>query len=168
MSVWAVQDLNLRSLLTTDLQSVPFGHLGNRPGKNIMLYHHTPTRFQRMICRADDENRTRNLPLTRRVLCRLSYVGLPGFKQEDYTKAHWGSQDFSIKTAPEIRPEQTERKFISIKGRRQARKVNPRKFSITLDKKAISCIISNRCSNYGQIKSLLTDSGSFSGTRPGN
>src|SRR5512135_2475596 len=28
---WAVKDSNLRSLLTTDLQSVPFGHLGNRP-----------------------------------------------------------------------------------------------------------------------------------------
>lgn len=28
---WAVKDSNLRSRLTTDLQSVPFGHLGNRP-----------------------------------------------------------------------------------------------------------------------------------------
>ena len=28
---WAVKDSNLRSLLTTDLQSVPFGHLGNCP-----------------------------------------------------------------------------------------------------------------------------------------
>jgi hypothetical protein len=43
-----------------------------------------------MNCGADDENRTRNRPLTRRVLCRLSYVGLPGFKQADYTKAYWG------------------------------------------------------------------------------
>jgi hypothetical protein len=30
---------------------------------------------------ADDENRTRNRPLTRRVLCRLSYVG----KKSAYT-----------------------------------------------------------------------------------
>ena len=29
---WAVKDSNLRRLLPTDLQSVPFGHLGNRPG----------------------------------------------------------------------------------------------------------------------------------------
>jgi hypothetical protein len=28
---WAVKDSNLRRLLPTDLQSVPVGHLGNRP-----------------------------------------------------------------------------------------------------------------------------------------
>ena len=62
MSVWAVQDLNLRRLLPTDLQSVPFGHLGNRPYITVQGV-------------ADDGNRTHNLPLTRRLLCRLSYVG---------------------------------------------------------------------------------------------
>src|SRR6266508_3519652 len=68
---WAVKDSNLRSLLTTDLQSVPFGHLGNRPGIMFLTAHNS----QQFACRADDENRTRNRPLTRRVLCRLSYVG---------------------------------------------------------------------------------------------
>ena len=34
---WAVKDSNLRSRPTTDLQSVPFGHLGNRPVINILL-----------------------------------------------------------------------------------------------------------------------------------
>ena len=34
---WAVKDSNLRSLMTTDLQSVPFGHLGNRPGYLLPL-----------------------------------------------------------------------------------------------------------------------------------
>src|ERR1044071_2376353 len=29
-------------------------------------------------CKADDRNRTENRPLTRRVLCRLSYVGTGG------------------------------------------------------------------------------------------
>src|SRR5215210_1201294 len=72
---WAVEDSNLRSLLTTDLQSVPFGHLGNRPG--IRLLSVSTCNANRLPCRADDENRTRNLPLTRRVLCRLSYVGTP-------------------------------------------------------------------------------------------
>jgi hypothetical protein len=28
---WAVKDSNLRKLMLTDLQSVPVGHLGNRP-----------------------------------------------------------------------------------------------------------------------------------------
>src|SRR6266545_3262043 len=69
---WAVKDSNLRSLLTTDLQSVPFGHLGNRPGIMFLTAHNS----QQFACRADDENRTRNRPLTRRVLCRLSYVGI--------------------------------------------------------------------------------------------
>src|SRR4030095_6900452 len=99
---WAVKDSNLRSLLTTDLQSVPFGHLGNCPYIRFLC---VDTLFMEVInipCRADDENRTRNRPLTRRVLCRLSYVGeweehphlrsaSPGprhpFKQDDYTKA---------------------------------------------------------------------------------
>ena len=79
-----MKDSNLRSLLTTDLQSVPFGHLGNRPGQVVNLQG-----FR--TCKADDENRTRNRPLTRRVLCRLSYVGtaraLHAIKQGDYTKA---------------------------------------------------------------------------------
>jgi hypothetical protein len=30
----------------------------------------------RLLTQADDGNRTRNLPLTRRLLCRLSYVGV--------------------------------------------------------------------------------------------
>ena len=34
---WAVKDSNLRSLLTTDLQSVPFGHLGNCPDIRFLL-----------------------------------------------------------------------------------------------------------------------------------
>ena len=34
---WAVKDSNLRSLLTTDLQSVPFGHLGNRPHVKLLF-----------------------------------------------------------------------------------------------------------------------------------
>ena len=37
-----------------------------------------------MTCRADDENRTRNRPLTRRVLCRLSYVGISGENTRTY------------------------------------------------------------------------------------
>ena len=87
-----MKDSNLRSLLTTDLQSVPFGHLGNRPG--IILL--TVDNGQRLDLRADDRNRTDNRPLTRRVLCRLSYVGTPpggifntlrAIKQGDYTKA---------------------------------------------------------------------------------
>ena len=31
LAEWAVKDSNLRRLLPTDLQSVPFGHLGNCP-----------------------------------------------------------------------------------------------------------------------------------------
>ena len=84
--LWAVKDSNLRSLLTTDLQSVPFGHLGNRPHIDLVVCSST-SRFvplekatrdeptNRPTFGADDENRTRNRPLTRRVLCRLSYVG---------------------------------------------------------------------------------------------
>ena len=34
LSEWAVKDLNLRRRLPADLQSAPFGHLGNRPGYN--------------------------------------------------------------------------------------------------------------------------------------
>lgn len=72
MTLWAVKDSNLRSLLTTDLQSVPFGHLGNCPYCICFLI--AEISLNRRF-RADDENRTRNRPLTRRVLCRLSYVG---------------------------------------------------------------------------------------------
>ncbi len=42
---WAVKDSNLRSLLTTDLQSVPFGHLGNRPVHCIRVFLH-PSRCE--------------------------------------------------------------------------------------------------------------------------
>jgi hypothetical protein len=78
LTEWAVKDSNLRRLLPADLQSAPFGHLGNRPG-----YKPLPARDQRWTSspgrqpstEADDGNRTHNLPLTRRLLCRLSYVG---------------------------------------------------------------------------------------------
>ena len=97
---WAVKDSNLRRRLPTDLQSVPFGHLGNRPftpspagdrsavGGDPMHRRYTgpvarlprcSTEFQIAFLKqaqADDGNRTRNLPLTRRLLCRLSYVGV--------------------------------------------------------------------------------------------
>src|SRR5688572_30677767 len=88
---WAVKDSNLRSLLTTDLQSVPVGHLGNRPGLNCFELTTVGRGQLSCTCKADDENRTRNRPLTRRVLCRLSYVGTAHLrhpiKQADYTKA---------------------------------------------------------------------------------
>ena len=32
---WAVKDSNLRRRLPADLQSAPFGHLGNRPGYSL-------------------------------------------------------------------------------------------------------------------------------------
>ena len=79
---WAVKDSNLRRLLPTDLQSVPVGHLGNRPNdapdetvassrpRLIEISHDRQPSTE-----ADDGNRTRNLPLTRRLLFRLSYVG---------------------------------------------------------------------------------------------
>ncbi len=83
---WAVKDSNLRSRLTTDLQSVPFGRLGNRPRQSSSLLvcwslspfskRLTDQKTNQPNCGADDENRTRNRPLTRRVLCRLSYVGM--------------------------------------------------------------------------------------------
>ncbi len=43
---------------------------------------------------ADDGNRTRNLPLTRRLLCRLSYVGTPFRRRSDYTKGFDFGQGF--------------------------------------------------------------------------
>ena len=79
---WAVKDSNLRRLLPTDLQSVPVGHLGNRPScftsHSVVGSRSRPTRVnldRQPSTEADDGNRTRNLPLTRRLLCRLSYVG---------------------------------------------------------------------------------------------
>ena len=79
---WAVKDSNLRRLLPTDLQSVPVGHLGNRPRLSASLSvagsRSRPIGFsldRQPSTEADDGNRTRNLPLTRRLLCRLSYVG---------------------------------------------------------------------------------------------
>ena len=79
-----MKDSNLRRRLPADLQSAPFGHLGNRP--EILCCSHTqplPVREQswkassvrQLSTEADDGNRTHNLPLTRRLLCRLSYVG---------------------------------------------------------------------------------------------
>ena len=79
---WAVKDSNLRRLLPTDLQSVPVGHLGNRPSffstHSVAGSRSRPIGFspdRQPSTEADDGNRTRNLPLTRRLLCRLSYVG---------------------------------------------------------------------------------------------
>ncbi len=49
--------MNLRSLTTTDLQSVPFGHSGTPPNHG-----------------AGDGTRTRNLLITNQLLCQLSYA----------------------------------------------------------------------------------------------
>src|SRR5262245_22255912 len=69
--LWVVKDSNLRSLLTTDLQSVPFGHLGNYPFIKFSLTEMLISQ----LTGADDETRTRDRPLTRRVLYQLSYIG---------------------------------------------------------------------------------------------
>lgn len=88
---WAVKDSNLRRLPPTDLQSVPFGHLGNRPCRLLIVDCRLSQRQSAINIHqsgADDGNRTRNLPLTRRLLCRLSYVGALAFriKHKNYTK----------------------------------------------------------------------------------
>src|SRR5258706_5942492 len=77
---WAVKDSNLRSRLTTDLQSVPFGHLGNRPifsflSRCQLEFEASAGPERQLTTEADDGNRTHNRPLTRRVLYPLSYVG---------------------------------------------------------------------------------------------
>src|SRR5688500_2997041 len=75
---WWGKDSNLRRLAPSDLQSDPVGHLGT-----------PPDRLARRRCasdvrpgRADGENRTRNRPITNRVLCQLSYVSRRPFLRE--------------------------------------------------------------------------------------
>ena len=63
---WWGKDSNLRRRMPADLQSAPVGHLGTPPrGPRLRL---DPIR-------ADGEDRTRDRPITNRVLYQLSYVG---------------------------------------------------------------------------------------------
>src|SRR3990172_1037391 len=78
--LWAVKDSNLRRRLPADLQSAPFGHLGNRPDQPSIAadvqsganHHLPPSRLPTYPTsareQADDGARTRSLPLTRRLL----------------------------------------------------------------------------------------------------
>src|SRR5438128_1662780 len=76
---WWGKDSNLRRREPADLQSAPVGHLGTppripstRPRRVARLKH--LRRGARPRDRADGGNRTHDLPLTRRLLCHLSYV----------------------------------------------------------------------------------------------
>ena len=73
--------MNLRSLLTADLQSAPFGHSGTPPmsnndaGKAIKAVPHRLFRPRRPpLLGAGDGTRTRNLLITNQLLYRLSYA----------------------------------------------------------------------------------------------
>ena len=75
---WTVKDSNLRKLLLSDLQSDPVGHLGNRPFEQLPVRKWIWRFFQTHLlpCNwADNGTWTHDLPLTRRLLCQLSYVG---------------------------------------------------------------------------------------------
>ena len=49
--------------VAADLQSVPFGHSGNRP-------------YLVFKTKADDRTRTDNLLITNQLLCQLSHIGM--------------------------------------------------------------------------------------------
>lgn len=79
-SQWTVKDSNLRKLLLSDLQSDPVGHLGNRPyfievAVNSSVPSSCSWLHWPVYSWADNGARTHDLPLTRRPLCQLSYVG---------------------------------------------------------------------------------------------
>jgi Kef-type K+ transport system membrane component KefB len=57
----------------TDLQSVPFDRSGTPAG--FLILPQSRTDFQTIPPGADGRSRTGNPPLTKRLLCRLSYVG---------------------------------------------------------------------------------------------
>ncbi len=91
---WAEKDSNLRSASATDLQSVPFGHLG--------IYPH-----EILSKKADERSRTPDQLITNQLLYQLSYVGemnliphLHGHVEDVFGKAYF-NPDFSLeRSAP--------------------------------------------------------------------
>src|SRR5688572_24720541 len=80
---WWGKDSNLRRREPADLQSAPVGRLGTPPVSPCTRSPHLRrappaknpcTIRQSLDVRADGGNRTHDLPLTRRLLCHLSYV----------------------------------------------------------------------------------------------
>ena len=129
---WAEKDSNLRRRLPTDLQSVPVVHLGIRPLFNFISH---PTIGQQQLMeedhtRADDGNRTHNLPLTRRLLYRLSYVGKQHFLA--LSRAIIPKHPIQSKEIKALPLNQTASDFIRIPGERQEKMTSSDKTAIAI------------------------------------
>ncbi len=158
--------MNLRSLLTADLQSAPFGHSGTPPLSNNKRTRHTPdsifkslqssvaklssTRMQPTsafaipgpaFSKAGDGTRTRNLLITNQLLYRLSYAS------RDNQKLRFNQRPFLTKNLQKLRH------YYNIAAR------TPLYKQVRYGCQAISDPIHRQRKRYGKRKKPFTDAG---------